>query len=62
LREAVLSAHAAWLAERCRRHVGSAEVMGQALQCELGLTVSLRTVERACAPRVGRGSAGDGAL
>jgi transposase len=38
-----------WLAERFRRHGGNAEVVRQELAGEKGLTVSLRTVERAVA-------------
>jgi transposase len=39
-----------WLAERFRRHRGNAEVVRQELASELGVSVSLRTVERAVAP------------
>lgn len=38
------------LAERFRRHRGNAEVVRQDLEREHGITVSLRTVERAVAP------------
>ena len=38
-----------WLAERFRRHGGNADVVRQELAGEKGLTVSLRTVERAVA-------------
>src|ERR671911_1585170 len=36
-----------WLAERFRRHRGNADVVRQELAAEHGITVSLRTVERA---------------
>jgi transposase len=36
-----------WLAERFRRHRGNADVVRQELECEHGIRVSLRTVERA---------------
>jgi transposase len=36
-----------WLAERFRRHRGNADVVRQELEREHGITVSLRTVERA---------------
>ncbi len=39
-----------WLAERFRRHRGNADVVRQDLAREHGLSVSLRTVERAVAP------------
>ena len=39
-----------WLAERFRRHRGNAEVVRQDLARELGILVSLRTVERTVAP------------
>jgi transposase len=39
-----------WLAERFRRHRGNADVVRQELLAEHGITVSLRTVERAVAP------------
>lgn len=39
-----------WLAERFRRHRGNADVVRQELASEKGITVSLRTVERAVAP------------
>ncbi|MBV8316603.1 MAG: IS21 family transposase [Planctomycetaceae bacterium] len=38
-----------WLSERFRRHRGNADVVRQDLEREKGLTVSLRTVERAVA-------------
>ncbi len=49
-RPGVLAGHGAWLAERFRRHRGNADVVRQELAGELGIVVSLRTVERACAP------------
>ncbi len=39
-----------WLAERFRQHRGNAAVVHQELLDELGVSVSLRTVERAVAP------------
>ncbi|MBP1807785.1 transposase [Rubellimicrobium aerolatum] len=39
-----------WLAERFRRHAGNADVVRQELIAEKGISVSLRTVERAVAP------------
>ncbi|MFC0387965.1 IS21 family transposase [Muricoccus vinaceus] len=39
-----------WLEERLVRHGGNADVVRQELAAEHGLVVSLRTVERACAP------------
>jgi transposase len=48
-RPGVLAGHGAWLEERLRRHRGNADVVRQELASELGLVVSLRTVERACA-------------
>jgi transposase len=39
-----------WLAERFRRHRGNCDVVRQDLLREHGITVSLRTVERAVAP------------
>jgi transposase len=39
-----------WLAERFRRHRGNADVVRQDLVRERGITVSLRTIERAVAP------------
>lgn len=49
-RAGVLEAHREWLAERMTRHRGNADVVRQDLQRELGIEVSLRTVERAVAP------------
>jgi transposase len=40
-----------WLAERFRRHRGNCDVVRQELLREHGITVSLRTVERAAAPQ-----------
>ena len=42
--------HREWLAERLQRHRGNADVVRQDLQRELGLEVSLRTVQRAVEP------------
>ena len=42
-----LTGHSTWLDERLRRHRGNADVVRQELASELGITVSLRTVERA---------------
>jgi len=49
-RGSVLAPHGEWLAERLRRHRGNADVVRQDLARELGITVSLRTVERAVEP------------
>ncbi len=49
-RTGALEEHGAWVAERFKRHRGNAEVVRQELSGELGVEVSLRTVERACAP------------
>ena len=49
-RAKVLDAHAGWIAERFHRHAGNADVVRQDLLRELGVRVSLRTVERAVAP------------
>jgi transposase len=48
-RPSALGGHGAWLAERFRRHHGNADVVRQELAAELGIAVSLRTVERAVA-------------
>jgi transposase len=48
-RPGALAGHGAWLAERLRRHRGNADVVRQELAAELGIAVSLRTVERAVA-------------
>jgi len=45
-----LQPHLEWLAERLRRHRGNADVVRQDLARELGLQVSLRTVQRAVEP------------
>jgi len=42
--------HREWLAERLRRHRGNADVVRQDLKRELGIAVSLRTVQRAVEP------------
>lgn len=44
-----LTAHRDWLASRFRQHRGNCDVVRQELQREHGITVSLRTVERAVA-------------
>jgi transposase len=49
-RGGVLAPHGAWLAERLRRRRGNADVVRQDLAHELGIAVSLRTVERAVEP------------
>ena len=46
-RPSLLTGHAAWLDERLRRHRGNADVVRQELASDLGIVVSLRTVERA---------------
>ena len=46
-RAGVLVGHEGWIAERLRRHRGNADVVRQELAGELGVRVSLRTVERA---------------
>jgi transposase len=48
-RTSSLTAHRLWLAERFRQHRGNADVVRQELEREHGITVSLRTVERAVA-------------
>jgi transposase len=48
-RPSLLTGHAGWLAERLRCHRGNADVVRQELTSELGIVVSLRTVERAVA-------------
>jgi transposase len=48
-RPGALAGHGGWLAERLRRHRGNADVVRQELSAELGIVVSLRTVERAVA-------------
>ncbi|MFN9679778.1 MAG: IS21 family transposase, partial [Betaproteobacteria bacterium] len=49
-RGGALEAHLEWLAERLHRHRGNADVVRQDLQRELGIEVSLRTVQRAVEP------------
>ena len=49
-RKPSLAALADWLEQRLIRHGGNADVVRQELAAEHGLVVSLRTVERACAP------------
>lgn len=49
-RPGALDGHEAWLTERFRRHAGNADVVRQELEAELGIVVSLRTVERAVTP------------
>jgi transposase len=49
-RPGVLAGLEGWLAERFRQHRGNADVVRQELAREHGLSVSLRTVERAVAP------------
>lgn len=49
-RASALAPHGEWLAERLRRHRGNADVVRQDLARELGIEVSLRTVERAVEP------------
>ena len=49
-RRSQLDGLADWLAERFRQHAGNADVVRQDLLREHGITVSLRTVERAVAP------------
>ncbi len=49
-RASILAPHLAWLEQRLRQHKGNADVVRQELQRELGIAVSLRTVQRAVAP------------
>lgn len=49
-RSSLLAPHLSWLEQRLRQHKGNADVVRQELQHELGITVSLRTVQRAVAP------------
>jgi transposase len=49
-RASALEPHTEWLAERLRRHRGNADVVRQDLARELGIEVSLRTVQRAVEP------------
>jgi hypothetical protein len=46
-RAGVLQPHRQWLAERLRQHRGNADVVRQDLARELGIRVSLSTVQRA---------------
>ena len=50
VRPGQLAALTDWLADRFRQHRGNADVVRQDLRREHGITVSLRTVERAVAP------------
>lgn len=50
VRESALAQLKDWLAERLRQHHGNADVVRQQLEREHGISVSLRTVERAVAP------------
>jgi transposase len=49
-RASALEPHREWLAERLRRHRGNADVVRQDLARELGIEVSLRTVQRCVEP------------
>jgi transposase len=49
-RKSALGGLETWLAQRLQQHRGNADVVRQDLQREHGVTVSLRTVERAVAP------------
>jgi transposase len=49
-RASVVEPHREWLAERLRQHRGNADVVRQDLKRELGIAVSLRTVQRAVEP------------
>lgn len=49
-RPRTLAGLADWLGERFRRHAGNADVVRQELATEKGITLTLRTVERAVAP------------
>ncbi len=46
-RPSLLVGHTTWLDERLRRHHGNADMVRQELASDLGVVVSLRTVERA---------------
>lgn len=48
-RSSRLAEHAQWLADRFRQHRGNCDVVRQDLHRELGIEISLRTVERAVA-------------
>ena len=45
-RRRTLSGLEDWVAERFRRHAGNADVVRQELECEKGIRLSLRTIER----------------
>jgi transposase len=49
-RGSALEPHREWLAQRLRQHRGNADVVRQDLARELGVVVSLRTVQRAVEP------------
>jgi len=49
-RRRLLDGREDWLRERLRRHRGNADVVRQELASELGITTSLRTVQRALEP------------
>src|SRR5438105_13946281 len=49
-RQSALRGLEPWLTERLQRHRGNADVVRQDLEREHGITVSLRTVERAVVP------------
>ena len=49
-RRCLLDGHEVWLKERFKRHAGNADVVRQELTTELGVTVSLRTLQRALQP------------
>src|ERR1051326_5428489 len=49
-RPRALAGHEDWLAERFRRHAGNADVVRQELLAEIGIRLSLRTIEREVAP------------
>jgi hypothetical protein len=49
-RPAALAGKKVWLEERLVRHGGNVGVVRQELASQLGISVSLRTVERACMP------------
>lgn len=49
-RGSALEPHGEWLADRLNRHRGNADVVRQDLRRELGIEVSLRTVQRAVEP------------
>jgi transposase len=49
-RGSVLEPHRQWIAQRLQQHRGNADVVRQDLARELGVQVSLRTVQRAVEP------------